>query len=210
LFLLLVILFGSAVADWYVVPTASMKPNILEGDRVLVNKLHYDLRLPFTHLSLLHRADPRRGDIVVLDSPVASTRLIKRVIGVPGDVVAMRDNHLFINGRVASYRASPNQPDPAIWDHESPKHVFTEQTPRKSYPIAVASASTRGGHYGPVLVPDGHYFVMGDNRDNSGDSRYFGFVPRDHVLGRARLIVMSLNYDNYYLPRSGRYLQSLP
>lgn len=208
LFVVLMVLFRSSVADWYVVPTASMKPNIIEGDRVFVNKIHYDLRVPFTHISLLQRNQPQRGEIIVLDSPAEPKRLIKRVIGLPGDVIAMRGNRLFVNGQFAAYAEVSSQPDPVTWTNESGKYVVTEKTRQKAYPIAVEPRSS--GNFGPIRVPDGQYFVMGDNRDNSGDSRYFGFVPRDHVLGRASHVVLSLNYDNYYLPRAGRYLQALP
>src|SRR5260221_4787002 len=97
------VIFRSAVADWNTVPTGSMKPTILEGDRVRVNKLAYDLLIPLTHVSIFRFADPRRGDIVVFDSKAAETRLVKRVIGVPGDVVDMRDNRLRINGIEARY-----------------------------------------------------------------------------------------------------------
>ena len=98
LFVVLMIIFRSALADWNTVPTGSMKPTILEGDRIFVNKLAYDLRIPLTHISIHKFGDPGRGDIVVFDSKAAETRLVKRVIGLPGDVVEMRNNHLAING----------------------------------------------------------------------------------------------------------------
>jgi signal peptidase I len=91
LFVFLMIIFRSALADWNVVPTGSMKPTILEGDRILVNKLAYDFKIPLTHISIYKFADPKRGDIVIFDSKLADTRLVKRVIGLPGDTVEMRD-----------------------------------------------------------------------------------------------------------------------
>ena len=103
LFIVLMIIFRSALADWNVVPTGSMKPTILEGDRILVNKLAYDFKVPLTHISVYKFADPKRGDIVVFDSKLADTRLVKRVIGLPGDTVEMRDNRLIINGVEARY-----------------------------------------------------------------------------------------------------------
>src|SRR5205807_8645618 len=99
------VIFRSALADWNTVPTGSMKPTILEGDRIFVNKLAYDLRVPLTHVSIFRIADPKRGDIVVFDSKLADTRLVKRVIGLPGDTVEMRDNRLTINGVDAQYFA---------------------------------------------------------------------------------------------------------
>src|SRR5258707_15542876 len=103
LFFVLMIIFRSALADWNVVPTGSMKPTILEGDRILVNKLAYDLRVPLTHVSIFRIDDPKRGDIIVFDSKAADTRLVKRVIGLPGDIVEMQDNRLRINGVEARY-----------------------------------------------------------------------------------------------------------
>src|SRR5215208_5826666 len=97
-FLALMFVFRSSFADWNTVPTGSMKPTILEGDRLLVNKMAYDIRIPFTHVSLYEVGDPVRGDIVIFDSKAANTKLVKRVVGVPGDVVELRDNILFING----------------------------------------------------------------------------------------------------------------
>src|SRR3546814_19704687 len=101
-----------AVADWNVVPTGSMQPTIRIGDRILVDKLAYDVRLPLTHVSLLHLADPQRGDLVVLDSQAAHERLVKRVISLPGDEVAMPCNVLFINGHAGSTPPPHAQGDP--------------------------------------------------------------------------------------------------
>src|SRR5437016_4070203 len=103
MFVILMVIFRSALADWNTVPTGSMKPTILEGDRILVNKLAYDLRVPLTHVSIFRIDDPKRGDIVVFDSKAADTRLVKRVIGLPGDIVEMQDNRLRINGIEARY-----------------------------------------------------------------------------------------------------------
>src|SRR5438876_6779242 len=112
LILLLVISsLRSALADWNDVPTGSMKPTIEEGDRVVVNKLAYDLKVPFTTIEVFKWGDPQRGDIVVLFSPVDGTRLVKRVVGVPGDHIEMRDNQLFVNGRAAQVKEIALQDD---------------------------------------------------------------------------------------------------
>lgn len=200
LFIVLMLVFRSAVADWNSVPTGSMKPTILEGDRIFVNKMAYDLRLPFTHLSLLELASPQRGDIVVFDSHVSDKRLVKRVVGLPGDTVAMENNVLFINGQALDYQPVSR----------------SETRVDKLEKLAGTEHLVRLYHYGSslssfsaVTVPDDHYLVLGDNRDNSADSRVIGFVPREEIVGRSKTVVMSFNYDNYYLPRSDRFFHDL-
>ena len=200
-FLVLMAIFRSALADWNVVPTGSMKPTIVEGDRILVNKLAYDLKIPLTHISLHRFADPMRGDIVVFDSNAADTRLVKRVIGLPGDTVQMRDNRLTINGIAARYSGIEYEPD-ATFAIESYLNM--------SHRIELAPAgASRFSTFGPVTVPRDHYLVLGDNRDNSADSRYYGFIPRDEIVGNAKTIVLSLDYDDYYIPRADRFLRPL-
>ena len=102
-FMIGMVIFRSAFADWSVVPTGSMQPTIQIGDRIFVDKAAYDVRVPLTHISLWHIADPQRGDIVVLDSHAANERLVKRVIGIPGDEIALRGNMLYVNGIAATY-----------------------------------------------------------------------------------------------------------
>ena len=200
-FLVLMAIFRSALADWNVVPTGSMKPTIVEGDRILVNKLAYDLKIPLTHISLHRFADPMRGDIVVFDSRAAATRLVKRVIGLPGDTVQMRDNRLTINGIAARYSGIEYEPD-ATFAIESYLNM--------SHRIELARAgASRFSTFGPVTVPQDHYLVLGDNRDNSADSRYYGFIPRDEIVGNAKTIVLSLDYDDYYIPRADRFFRPL-
>jgi signal peptidase I len=201
LFIVLMIVFRSALADWNVVPTGSMKPTILEGDRILVNKLAYDFKIPLTHISIYKFADPKRGDIVIFDSKVADTRLVKRVIGLPGDTVEMRDNRLIINGIEARYSSAEYVADGifAIESYGSMSH-------------RIELARTGGGRlstFGPVKVPKERYLVLGDNRDNSADSRVYGFIPRGEIVGNARTIVLSLNYDRYYIPRMDRFFRAL-
>jgi signal peptidase I len=203
-FMLCMIVFRSAVADWNVVPTGSMQPTIRIGDRILVDKLAYDVRLPLTHVSLLHLADPQRGDIVVLDSHAAHERLVKRVIGLPGDQVAMRGNMIFINGHAARY-ATGNYA--GIHDDlHDPAHYAIEHYGAMNHAIRLSDyRPSRAGSFGPVSVPPGQYLLLGDDRDNSMDSRYFGFFPRDEIIGRARHVVASLDPEHHYLPRADRF-----
>jgi len=203
-FLLCMFMFRSAVADWNVVPTGSMQPTIEIGDRIVVDKAAYDLRLPFTHVSLVHRADPQRGDIVVLDSTAAGERLVKRVIGVPGDQVALVQNHLYVNGKAADYRYT--QVSGIRDDREDPALYAVEDSGGRPHTVLWSIAAQ--GHtrdFGPVTVPTDQYLLLGDNRDNSADSRYFGFFPRNEITGRATRVALSLDPGNHYLPRGDRW-----
>ena len=201
LFVVLMVVFRSVLADWNAVPTGSMKPTIIEGDRILVDKLAYDLRIPLTHISVHRFADPQRGDIVVFDSAAADTRLVKRVIGLPGDLVQMRDERLEINGVAARYLEF-EQMGGALFVVEE----YAGMTHRiRLDPAGPGPLST----FGPVRVPQGQYLVLGDNRDDSADSRVYGFVPREEIVGRSKTVVLSFDYDRYYLPRADRYFHVL-
>lgn len=203
-FMFCMLVFRSAVADWNVVPTGSMQPTIRIGDRIVVNKAAYDIRLPFTHVSLMHRADPARGDIVVLESAAAGERLVKRIVGVPGDIVALRGNRLYINGRFADYRAIhiDGIGDDA-WD---PATYMVESLDGRSHAVRWSNYhSSLERDFGPVKVPSSQYLLMGDNRDNSRDSRYYGFFPRREITGRATRVAVSLDPEHHYLPRPARY-----
>lgn len=195
-FFALMFCFRSAIADWSDVPSGSMKPTLLEGDRISINKMAYDLRIPFSHISLYKIADPARGDIVVFDSKAADKRLVKRVIGLPGDIVAMENNRLLINGRKVDYQ-------PLLAGDQ------LELLPGKNHSLRVNSPSSRYANFDPVKVPADHYLMLGDNRDNSADSRVIGFVPRNELVGRSRGVVLSLDYDNYFLPRTERFFKEL-
>lgn len=213
-FLLIALVLGSlrsALADWNDVPTGSMKPTILEGDRVFVNKMAYDLRFPFTLWRLAEWDDPKRGDIVVFFSPHDGKRLVKRVVGVPGDTLEMRVGRLFVNGVAAKYDAIDDEvkrqygmrdPDRYIFFKESVDDVVT-------HPILIAPDQLSVRNFGPVTVPKGKYFMMGDNRDESFDSRYFGFVERRQIVGHAISVVVSVDRDNWWLPRTDRFFDRL-
>lgn len=200
LFVVLMLIFRSALADWNTVPTGSMKPTILEGDRILVNKMAYDLRIPFTHTSIHKLADPVRGDIIVFDSKASEKRLVKRVIGVPGDIVEMRNNIVSINGDPLSYRHLAS-------NSESIDTV--EKLSAKEHVIRVHKTGSAFSSFSAVEVPADTYLALGDNRDNSADSRVIGFVPRDEIVGRTQKVVMSLDYENYFIPRKDRFLHAL-
>ncbi|SIT50518.1 Signal peptidase I [Paraburkholderia piptadeniae] len=203
-FIVLMVLFRSAIADWNVVPSGSMLPTIREGDRILVDKMAYDLRIPLTHIALVHLHDPQRGDIVTIDSSAAHELIVKRLIGLPGDTVEMRDNVLYVNGARASYQplALPPLPGDAI----SPGDYLTERFAGFSHVVRLSEfAPSPRRSFGPVTVPPGEYLMLGDNRDDSADSRYFGFFPRDELMGRTRRVAYSLDPDHYYTPRFDRF-----
>jgi signal peptidase I len=211
LFLCLLLGFRSAWADWVTVPTGSMNPTILEGDRVLVDKHVFGLRIPFTRVHLTAGEDPVRGDIVVFDSPVDGTSLVKRVIGVPGDVVALEGERLTVNGHAALYSTEDIRRGRGLLAATAAQHPLLLREAGLGSPHDIMILPARPAHRSldAVTVPDGMYFMMGDNRDNSADSRYFGFVPRRDIIGRATRVVVSLNPDTHYAPRSHRFLLPL-
>jgi len=210
IFVLLLFSFRGAIADWYVVPTGSMKPTILEGDRIFVNKLAYGARVPFTDVSLANWDTPRRGDIVVFTASSDDMRLVKRVAGLPGDIIEIRANRLIINGQAIKYNETKASPPNEIWQNGLKRFVYDEHLDTHTHPIAVAPYISLGSEFGPVRVPEKHYFMLGDNRDNSADSRMIGFIEQSRIMGKASHVIISLNYDNYYLPRSNRIFQALP
>lgn len=204
-FIFMICCFRSAVADWNDVPTGSMEPTILIGDRIVVNKLAYDLKVPFTLLRVAEWSDPEAEEIIVLRSPVDQRKLVKRVIAVPGDLIAMRAGRLTINGTAIRYGPLP---EAVASELEDDAISFFQEHLEEGHAIAWDSRRVGVRHFGPVRVPEGHYFVMGDNRDNSLDSRRFGFVARNQVLGRAVAVAFSLDYDKWWF-RPGRWFRGL-
>jgi signal peptidase I len=196
----------SVLADWYQVPTGSMKPTILEGDRVFVWKCAYQLRVPFTSVKLFTSGDPRRGDVIVLRNPSGeSTPLVKRVVGLPGDVVELRNETLYVNG-VPQPLVDPPRPDPL----EISAVVGVEMLGDKEHAVRFEPERPAMRWFGPVRVPEGHVFVMGDNRDDSLDGRVFGSRPTKDLLGKAVGILWSWNPDVWKGPRWKRFGRPLP
>lgn len=199
-FLGLMLVFRSAIADWNEVPTGSMNPTIVEGDRIFVNKMAYDLRVPFTHISLKKISDPERGDIVIFDSKVSDKRLVKRVIGLPGDIVEMNNNQLVVNGEALNYQPLASG-DAFIDKIESLNNI--------EYVVRTQKEESKFSSFSSVTVPEDKYLVLGDNRDNSADSRFIGFVPRDEIVGRSKMVVLSFDYEKFYMPRSDRFFKAI-
>ncbi len=200
----------SSLADWNDVPSGSMRPTILEGDRIFVNKLAYDLKVPFTTWHIAEWGNPQRGDIAVFFSPHDGKRLVKRVIGLPGDTVELRNNQLVINGTPVEYQPIAEELLRDIPAAEREGRVFaSEKLPGQTHAVGGHSAAPAPRNFAPIVVPQGEYFMMGDNRDDSFDSRFWGTVKREKIVGRATAVVLSLDKSNYWLPRWGRSFTSL-
>ncbi|AVR95509.1 signal peptidase I [Pseudoduganella armeniaca] len=208
-FLLLFGIFRTAVADWNPIPSASMRPNLLEGDVVFVNRLAYDAKIPLTNISLARLGEPQRGDIVTFSSPKDGTRLIKRIAALPGDTVEMRGERLLINGEQADYTVLGNGMEtvPPLGDLTA-LHL-TERSGATSYRIQVLPQVRAMRDFGPVTIPADRFLMLGDNRDNSGDSRVFGTVPRELLIGRAERILVSADILDHWTPRVERIGMSL-
>jgi signal peptidase I len=185
--------FKSAIADWNWVPTGSMKPSILEGELVFVNKLAYDLKVPFTTVHLSTWANPVRGDVIVFYSPVDGTRLVKRVVGLPGDTIQLKDDILYLNGVRQEYSptdAAPFRHD--IFEDVNPVVAIEHLEATDHYVLGLPG---RGAlrNFGPITVPPDRYFMLGDSRDNSADSRYIGPIPREKIVGRVPRVIISFD-----------------
>ena len=209
--ILIVLSFRSTIADWNDVPTGSMNPSILEGDRIFVNKLAYDLKVPFTTWHLAQWDNPQRGDVVIFYSPQDGVRLVKRVIGVPGDVLELRDNRLYVNGQPATYQPLDPEVIRQMGSGASSLVFHAEAVGGKQHPVMEIPYVNRTARtFSPVTVKPGQYFMMGDNRDNSNDSRFYGAVSRDQIVGRASRVVLSLDPEHHYKPRWDRFFRPLP
>lgn len=203
--------FKSAIADINFVPTGSMKPTILEGDVVFVNKLAYDLKVPFTTWHLAEWGNPTRGDVVVCFSPEDGIRLVKRLVAVPGDKLELRNNVLFLNGQRSTYQPLPQQALEYASKTDLAHARFASETveDRSHGVMTYPALSSPVRSFGPVTLGRDEFFAMGDNRDNSKDSRYFGIVQRDLIVGKALSVVASVDKPGNWLPRFGRFFSSL-
>jgi signal peptidase I len=164
----------SSFADHYVVPSGSMEPTVQVGDQVCVSKIAYGLRVPASHAYAVRGSAPARGDVVVLASPTDGEVLLKRIVAVPGDVVEIDDGHVTIDG----VPAPVTQRDGG----------FVEELGGRTHPLGAEYGG--GPDFGPTRVPAARFLVLGDNRGNSRDGRFFGWVDRDAILGRALAVCL--------------------
>jgi len=194
--LALVLVIRSFVAEPFRIPSGSMIPTLLVGDFIVVTKYSYGLRLPVLNTKVLEVGDPERGDVVVFRYPTdPSVDFIKRVIGLPGDTVVYRNNRLFINNKeMSSIRAD----DFNYTDIYGQLNVAVEKTEDLlGFEHQILNHNNSRGIDGMSLnIPKGHYFVMGDNRDRSKDSRIWGLVPNNHLVGKAQFIWMHWGFEN--------------
>jgi len=204
LFLLLFGFFRTAIADWNPIPSGSMRPGLLEGDVVFVNRLAFNVKVPLTDLVLAHTGEPQRGDVVTFSSPKTGTRLIKRIMAVPGDVVEMRGEQMVINGTPATYTEVESVLEP----HHgglTPALRFDEVIGKQSQRIQLLPGVPARRSFGPITVPPDQFLMLGDNRDNSEDSRYIGLVPRELLVGRAVRVLVSADIEGNWMPRFERF-----
>ncbi len=196
--LIAVLLLRAFVVEPFRIPSKSMVPALLVGDFILVNKFSYGLRLPVFHTEFVDLGEPERGDVMVFRYPPNPTRdYIKRVIGLPGDKISYRGDQLYINGELVP-RESKGRYDGNDEPSVEITRVLIEELPGGTQ-HAILDVQGRQSPDISVMVPPHHYFVMGDNRDNSADSRVWGFVPQDHVVGKAFMIWMSIDFDEFDL-----------
>jgi signal peptidase I len=203
-FLALLGVFRTAVADWNPIPSGSMRPGLLEGDVVFVNRLAFNVKVPLTDVVVARTGEPQRGDVVTFSSPTDGTRLIKRIMAVPGDVVEMRNEQMIINGERAVYtevervlEAMPKGLTPAI--------RFDERLGAQQQRIQVLPGVHAVRSFGPLTIPPDQFMMLGDNRDNSGDSRFIGLVPRKLLVGRAVRVLVSADIEGNWMPRVERF-----
>ena len=186
----------------YRIPSGSMIPSLLVGDWLFVNKLVYGPHIPFTSVNLPGLSDPKRNDVVVFKSPTQidqpddpNPTLVKRLIGVPGDTLYMRKGVLHVNGIAQRQGFAPGNTDGAM-DSIDPLFDWQKQVGLKSSRFGAAPPQPTHDNWGPIVVPPNHYFMMGDSRYNSKDSRYWSFVPRENIRGKPMFVYYSYNADD--------------
>ena len=204
-----ILLFRSVVAENYVIPSGSMEPTLKVGDYLFASKCSYGLRIPFTEKKLVEWGGVRRGDIVIFPSVAGprpwffgiqkTDKLIKRVIGLPGETLRVRDNRVYIDGIPLERRLAEHHEGLYDLDDANQKTLYVETVRRDlaHYIFQINGQRMAARTWPEVQVQEGHVFVMGDNRDQSNDSRYFGQIEVDSILGKAGVIYMSLDKTKF-------------
>jgi signal peptidase I len=211
--LIVVVVLRSFVIEPFRIPSGSMIPTLEIGDFIIVQKYAYGIRLPVINKKIIDTGEPKRGDVVVFRYPVdPSINFIKRLVGLPGDRIQWTsDKKLIINGKMAAEEAL----EPYPYDSRRGKIDVThlrETLPREGgehlHNIIIESSTGAAGEW---VVPQGHYFMMGDNRDNSSDSRYWGYMPEKYLVGKAAVVWLHWNWqlggDGFNFSRIGTSLK---
>jgi len=192
--IIIILAVKSSIICNYTVPTGSMVPTILPGDKLIVNKMAYNLRIPFTEVTLWEFSNPERGEIFIFDSPEdSSMTMIKRIIGLPGDELEVVDGIITVNK------------EPLTISVSNPNELFDILTEGGTYEETIGKVKhkvQRLPHYPREdskrwTIPTDHYFAMGDNRDNSSDSRFWGVVHKSKVWGKANFLYFSIDWPTY-------------
>lgn len=219
---LIVFMIRSSIIEAFKIPSGSMIPTLLVGDHIFVNKFAYGLKLPFSDLFtdhpiyLVKRDPPKRGDIIVFMYPRdESFYYIKRIIGTPGDTVEVRNKAVYLNQKLVPRDLLVGPPSENLFKMmDDPKYnsanldLYDEHLDAANHVIMLDKTNFMGESYGPIVVPPDHLFVMGDNRDFSNDSRFWGFVPMKNVKGKAFVIWLSLWVsfsDSQFIFRPNRF-----
>ncbi len=195
----IVLLLRSFLFEPFRIPSKSMMPTLLVGDFILVNKYTYGLRLPVLHTKIMDINTPQRGDVVVFRYPRRpEINYIKRLIGVPGDHIVYKNKHVYVNGKLEKQQLIGKYPiwcsdDRSFLEGRSCSHL-TENLEGKQHDILIREEAPVLYH--EFIIPEGQYFMMGDNRDNSNDSRFWGTVPEENLVGRAVLVWMSWDWGH--------------
>lgn len=204
--LAIVFVLRSFVAEPFQIPSGSMEPGLIKGDFILVSKFHYGLRMPVFGFTLLPINKPEAGDVMVFFPPDDSRYFIKRVIGKPGDHIVYKNRQLTINGKAVPTKEAGGKPvyNPEIYEAEE---SLPSSTAKVKWLVARDRRTRQtiiwAGPEGEWHVPEGHYFMMGDNRGNSADSRAWGYVPEKNIVGKAEAVWM--HWENWTdLPSFGR------
>jgi signal peptidase I len=185
--LLFVLVIRSFVFEPFRIPSGSMMPTLLQGDYIFVKKYSYGLRLPVLETEILETGEPERGDVVVFRLPEEpSVNYIKRVVGLPGDTVEYSNHRLTVNGQPVPLLPDPDPPAADV----APR--FIENLDDREHAILIAHPGNTNKD-GVYQVPEGHYFMLGDNRDNSRDSRFLGYIPESHLVGEAVRVWMHMD-----------------
>ena len=223
LMLIGIIAVKSSIVDWSFVPTGSLRPTLADGDQILINKVAYDLKIPLTQHSLVDISEPKNNDIVVFDKVVdgKEIRMVKRLIGIPKDHIQIKNNKLFVNGKEATYKDIKGSKDFTELDKDSLSaykelgfkgdkidvKYKTETLNGFTHKIRLETgAMSKLPPNIDLIIPENKYLMIGDNRNNSYDSRFWGLVDRKEIIGKATNIIFSLDKANGFIPRTDRFL----